>query len=79
MKQFALLLLVAIAIPLIARADIFDQLLVSIKAGDSKQVAQHFNKTVDFATPTISDVYSKAQAEILLKEFFIAYPVKFPG
>jgi hypothetical protein len=61
--------MVAVSIPFIAKADLFDQLVIAIKAGDSKQVSQYFNKTVDFATPTLSDVYSKAQAEILLKDF----------
>ncbi len=69
MKSIIVFCMVAVSIPFIAKADLFDQLVIAIKAGDSKQVSQYFNKTVDFATPTLSDVYSKAQAEILLKDF----------
>lgn len=76
MRLTIALCLVILSIPFIAKADIFDDLAKAIKAGDSKLVAQYFNKTVDFASPTLSDVYSKAQAEILLKEFFAAYPPK---
>lgn len=76
MKSIIVFCVVAVSIPFIAKADLFDQLVIAIKAGDSKQVSQYFNKTIDFATPTLSDVYSKAQAEILLKDFFVSYPPK---
>ena len=76
MKNPLALTLGLLLLPMLIRADIFDQLLQAIKTGDSKQVAAYFNKTVDFSTPLEVDIYSKAQAEMLLKDFFLKYPPK---
>lgn len=42
----------------------------AILAGDSKLLASHFNKSVELLIKNNEDVYSKAQAELILKEFF---------
>ncbi len=56
--------------------DLFDTLVPFIKSGNSKEIAKSFNATIDFATPEHSDLYSKAQAELLLRDFFKQYPAK---
>ena len=56
--------------------DLFDSLVPFIKNGNAKEIAKSFNATIDFATPEHADLYSKAQAELLLRDFFKKYPAK---
>ncbi len=51
-------------------ADVFDDIAVAIKAGDAKTVAQYFDTSVSLKTIDKSNVYSRNQAEIVLKDFF---------
>lgn len=46
----------------------------AIEAGNASKVAEHFTKKVDLSLPGTDDVYSKAQAEQILKEFFQEHP-----
>lgn len=47
-----------------------DQVVAAIEAGNASKLAEHFTKKVDLKTPGTDDVFSKAQAEQILKEFF---------
>jgi hypothetical protein len=38
--------------------------------GNSKLLAEHFNQSVELLIKNKEDVYSKAQAELILKDFF---------
>lgn len=42
----------------------------ALLAGDSKLLATHFNQSVELMIKNKEDVYSKAQAELILKDFF---------
>ena len=76
MKLFkAILLLITISC-FSARADIYDDLAAAIRAGDARQIAAHFDNKVDLALSSVEDVYSKAQAELLIKDFFSKNPPK---
>ena len=57
-------------------ADVYDELANAIRTGDAHQVATFFDAKVDLALPSQEDVYSKAQAELLIKDFFIKNPPK---
>lgn len=59
--------------PTLLYADIFDDLALAFKSGNAKEIAKYFNSNVELTTPTSDDVYSKAQAEMLLKDFFAKY------
>ena len=39
-------------------------------SGNSKQLATHFSQSVELLIKNTEDVYSKAQAELILKDFF---------
>lgn len=58
-------------IPVAANADIYDDVSAAIRSGNSKEVAKFFNANVDLAILTQEDVYSKVQAELILKDFFV--------
>lgn len=53
-----------------AYADIFDDISIAIRSGNAKQLGSFFNTTVDLTIKNQEDVYGKAQAELILKDFF---------
>ena len=53
-----------------ASADIYDELADAIRAGDAHHIAGYFDAKVNLALSNQEDVYSKAQAELLIKDFF---------
>ncbi|MBI2269200.1 MAG: DUF4783 domain-containing protein [Bacteroidetes bacterium] len=56
--------------------DINDDIANAIKAGNSKAIAAWFTDNVDLKVLDQEDVYSKAQAELIVKDFFTKHPVK---
>jgi hypothetical protein len=56
--------------------DIYDEISNAIRSGDAKQVASYFGNNVDLTLINKEDVYAKAQAELLLKEFLSKNPPK---
>jgi len=48
-----------------------DNILIAIKKGSSKNLAKYFNENVELLILDKEDIYSKAQAELILKDFFI--------
>ena len=50
--------------------DIFDDISNAIRNGESHQLSTYFGNTVDLAILDQENVYSKAQAELVLKDFF---------
>ncbi len=68
---FTLMLLV----PILAIAGgVFDQIAITLKAGNAKELAKHFDSNVEITILDKEDVYSKAQAELVVKDFFNKYP-----
>lgn len=47
-----------------------DNIAKALKTGNSAAVASFFNTTVDLTLPNNEGVFSKAQAELILKTFF---------
>ncbi len=43
---------------------------VSIKAGNSREFSRFFNTTIELILPNTEEVYSKTQAELIIKDFF---------
>jgi hypothetical protein len=56
------------------QGDIIDNLSVSFKAGNAKEIAASFSSSVELIIIDDEDVYSKAQAEQILRNFFTKYP-----
>jgi hypothetical protein len=50
--------------------DIYDDISLLIRTGNAKELAGYFNTNVDLTIINQEDVYSKAQAEQILKDFF---------
>jgi hypothetical protein len=56
--------------------DISDDVAAAVKSGNASSVAKFFSANVDLKILDKEDVYSKAQAELILKDFFSKNPVK---
>jgi len=52
------------------QADIIDDLSSYFKSGNSKEIAKNFAPTIELIIIDEEDVYSKAQGEQILKDFF---------
>lgn len=54
----------------IANLDVLDDIANSLRSGDAKSVSKYFGNTVDLTIITQEEVYSKVQAEQVLRDFF---------
>ncbi|MBE9601259.1 DUF4783 domain-containing protein [Pedobacter sp. MC2016-24] len=54
--------------------DVIEGLSAHFKAGNSKEIAANFASSVELIIIDEEDVYSKAQAEQILRNFFTKYP-----
>lgn len=55
---------------IVASTDIYTDISNAIRSGDAKAVARFFSTTVDLTVLSQEEVYSKAQAEQVLRDFF---------
>lgn len=72
MKKIILTLFLIGGFTVISNAafDIYDDISNAIQSGNSNVIAGYFNTTVDLTILAQEEVYSKTQAEIILKDFF---------
>lgn len=76
MKQFKLFILFLAFLPIAAFADSFDDILNAMKAGNSRELTASFNNSVELTLLENEGIYSKQQAEQMLKNFFAKNPPK---
>ena len=53
-----------------AQPGTIDEVISALKSGDASGVSKHFDDNVELMLPVKSDSYSKAQAQVILKDFF---------
>lgn len=53
-----------------------DEVINAMKTGNAPEIARFFDNTVEINMPQKNNSYSKSQAELVLKDFFSANPVK---
>jgi hypothetical protein len=56
--------------------DVCEETANAIRSGNSSQVASFFGSSVGLEISKTEETYSKAQAELILKDFFSKNPVK---
>ena len=59
-----------------APVEMNQEIISAIKTGNSKELAKYFNTTIELTVPEHEGNFSKVQAELLVKNFFIKYPPK---
>lgn len=52
------------------QADLITDISSQFKSGNANEIAKNFNANIDFSIADESDVYSKPQAEQILRDFF---------
>ena len=53
-----------------------DGVIMALKTGNAAELAKYFDDNVELTLPVKSDSYSKAQAQVIVKDFFINNGVK---
>lgn len=56
--------------------DTIDDIASAIRTGNPKSISSYFIENIDLKVIDQEDVYSKQQAEMILKNFFSKHPVK---
>lgn len=76
MKRWGHVLLLPLMLALSAQAqdEVRDQVIQAMRTGNSKELAKHFIPNIDLTVKETGDVYSKAQAEQILRKFFNDHP-----
>ena len=59
-----------IFLTVIASAQIPDEINTSLKSGNAKTLSDFFNQNVELVVPGSDNVYSKAQAQQIMSDFF---------
>jgi len=57
-----------------ANGQIPEEIIQSLKTGNAKVLSTYFNQNVELVVPDSDNVYSKAQAQLIVNEFFSNYP-----
>lgn len=72
MKKLLTIFLLSIGLSLISFKYIegLDEVIYALNQGNAVEMGKHFDETVDISMPDKSDSYSKAQAVLILKDFF---------
>ncbi len=53
-----------------------DEVINALRAGNATELSRHFDDNVEITLPDKSDSYSKAQAQLIVKDFFANNGVK---
>lgn len=53
-----------------------NEVVSAIRKGDAQTLAKSFYSNIEIVLPSKTGVYSKSQAEMVMKDFFQKYPVK---
>ena len=77
MKTKAIILLLAVSVSSMAfRLDVIDGIATAIRSGNPGNISKYFIENIDLKVISQEDVYSKHQAEMILKDFFAKHPVR---
>ena len=70
MKKTLLFVFLSFSVLALRAADIYDDVAAAIRSGNSKEVAGFFTPSVDLTILVQEGMYSKAQAEVIIRDFF---------
>lgn len=72
----SLLLLPVIVLTSFGQKKPIDEVISALGSGNAAEMAKHFDDNVEITLPAKNDSYSKAQAQMILKDFFSNNSVK---
>lgn len=59
-----------LAVPEVSKSQIPDQIILSLKTGNARALSDYFNQNVELVVLDNDNVYSKAQAQQIVNNFF---------
>lgn len=69
-KLFSILLMLTVSLSIVLGQNADETIGSSIKLGNYKELSKYFDTKVDLTIASKEDSYSKAQAELIVKDFF---------
>lgn len=66
----SLLVVATVMMSSFAQPSTIDDVIGAIRSGDADELSKYFDDNVELTLPVKSDSYSKAQAQVILKDFF---------
>jgi hypothetical protein len=75
-STFLLFILFSTSLLALPSGDIGNDIAASIRVGNARQLAAWFNNSIDLTVLGKEELYSKAQAEQILRDFFTKHPPK---
>lgn len=74
-KKLIILFLLAgfFSLPNLVQAQIPDEIIQSLKTGNARVLSGYFNQNVELSVPGNDNVFSRAQAQIIVNEFFSSH------
>lgn len=72
----SLLLASTIVLSSFGQQSSIDEVIGALRAGNAAELSKYFDDNVEVTLPAKSDSYSKAQAQLILKDFFTSNDVK---
>ncbi len=60
----------------VSSADVLDTIASAIRSGNSGALSQYFDSSLDVTILDKESVYSKAQAQMVVRDFLMKYPAK---
>lgn len=66
----SLLVVSAIVLSSFGQPSSIDEVIGALRSGNATELSRHFDDNVEVTLPVKSDSYSKAQAQMILKDFF---------
>lgn len=73
-KLGLLCLFAALVLSLQVSAQVPEDIILSIKSGNSQSLSKYFNENIELVVLEKENVYSKAHAEQVVRDFFKKYP-----
>src|SRR5687768_16607791 len=71
---FLLIMLTLVMSSFTRKDDPLDKIAIAIQAGNASGLAAYFDNNVEITILDVENIYSKAQSEQVVKDFFIKYP-----
>jgi Ni,Fe-hydrogenase III component G len=78
-NKFVLIIAVLVVSPNVNALPLFDipeTIFAAMKVGNAEELSKHFNSSIELVILDQEDVYSKQQAEQIVRNFFLKHKVK---
>ena len=72
----SVLLAILLAPGIVIAGDILDNIALTLKTGNASELSKFFDTNIEIIILDEEDVYSRAQAEVVIKNFFAKNPPK---